>query len=69
MRREEKSSTPLVLLGRFGKLHSVDWEVRFQQLVEYKRVHGDCNVPQEYKAESTTRDVGQHTTNKEGDNE
>ena len=29
---------------------SVDWEVRFQQLVEYKRVHGDCNVPQRYKA-------------------
>ena len=26
----------------------VDWEIRFQQLVEYKRVHGDCNVPQSY---------------------
>ena len=25
---------------------SVPWEVRFQQLVEYKRFHGDCNVPQ-----------------------
>ena len=28
----------------------VDWEVRFQQLVEYKRVHGKCNVPREYNA-------------------
>ena len=26
------------------------WGVRFQQLVEYKRVHGHCNVPQDYKA-------------------
>ena len=31
-------------------MHSVDWEIRFQQLVEYKRVHGNCNVPHEYKA-------------------
>ena len=29
---------------------TVDWEVRFQELVEYKRVHGNCNVPQDYKA-------------------
>ena len=27
----------------------VDWEVRFQQLVEYKRVYGNCNVPQHYQ--------------------
>ena len=27
----------------------VDWEVRFQQLVDYKRVHSNCNVPREYK--------------------
>ena len=27
----------------------VDWEIRFQQLVEYKRVHGNCNVPWMYK--------------------
>ena len=26
---------------------SVDWEVRFQQLVEYKRVHGHCNAPRQ----------------------
>ena len=25
------------------------WGVRFQQLVEYKRFHGDCNVPVRYK--------------------
>ena len=28
---------------------SFPWEVRFKQLVEYKRVHGNCNVPQPYK--------------------
>ena len=28
----------------------VDWEVRFQELVDYKRVHGHCNVPRDYKA-------------------
>ena len=51
MRREEKGSTPLVLLGRVREARiRVDWEVRFQQLVDYKRVHGDCNVPQRYKA-------------------
>ena len=30
--------------------YAFHWEVRFQQLVEYKRVHRDCNVPQRYKA-------------------
>ena len=30
---------------------SVDWKVRFQQLVDYKRFHGDCNVPQKYKTD------------------
>ena len=29
---------------------SVPWEVRFQQLLDYKRVHGNCNVPYNYKA-------------------
>jgi glycerol-3-phosphate cytidylyltransferase-like family protein len=24
------------------------WNLRFQQLVEYKRAHGDCNVPRQY---------------------
>ena len=28
---------------------SVDWKVRFKQLEEYKRVHGNCNVPQRYQ--------------------
>ena len=28
----------------------VDWEIRFQQLVDYKRVHGNCNVPIKYNA-------------------
>ena len=27
----------------------VDWEIRFQHLVDYKRVYGSCNVPREYK--------------------
>ena len=26
------------------------WEARFQELVEYKQVHGSCNVPNRYKA-------------------
>jgi len=25
------------------------WNVMYQGLVEYKMVHGDCNVPQEWK--------------------
>ena len=47
----------------------VDWEVRFQELVDYKRVHGNCNVPLRLQRESTSREVGQITTKKEGDNE
>lgn len=26
------------------------WKARFLELVDYKRVHGNCNVPQNYKA-------------------
>lgn len=26
-----------------------EWDQRFQQLLEYKAVHGDCKVPQHYK--------------------
>mmetsp|Transcript_15046 Transcript_15046/g.22315 ORF Transcript_15046/g.22315 Transcript_15046/m.22315 type:complete len:140 (-) Transcript_15046:2028-2447(-) len=29
---------------------SVDWEVRFQELVDCKQVHGNCDVSQGYKA-------------------
>jgi hypothetical protein len=28
--------------------HDTAWETHFQQLVEYKLAHGDCNVPLEY---------------------
>ena len=67
MRREEKGSTPLVLLWKVREAHIiVDWEVRFQQLVDYKRVHGDCNVPQSYKAnQQLGRWVSTQRTNKE----
>jgi Helicase associated domain len=27
---------------------AVGWEKRYQQLVDYKNMHGDCNVPQSY---------------------
>lgn len=26
-----------------------EWEQRFQELMEYKAIHGDCKVPQHYK--------------------
>merc|ERR1719148_395596 len=29
---------------------SVPWETRYEELVEYKRLYGDCNVPKLYKA-------------------
>ena len=28
----------------------MDWNQRFNQLKEYKEKHGDCDVPQRYKA-------------------
>merc|ERR1719162_1747062 len=28
----------------------VAWETRYEELVEYKRSHGDCNRPKSYKA-------------------
>ena len=31
-------------------LYDQKWETRFQQLVDYKRVHGNCNVPYDDKA-------------------
>jgi len=34
------------LSGRKGKVRT--WEESFQRLVQYKEVHGDCNVPREY---------------------
>ena len=49
MRREEKAQLHWFYLEGSGSSHSVDWEVRFQQLVDYKRVHGNCNVPWMYK--------------------
>ena len=33
----------------------VAWETRFEELVEYKRLHGDCNVPKLYKANPQLR--------------
>ena len=33
-----------------GANASVLWDFRFQELLDYKRVHGDCNLPQKYKA-------------------
>ena len=57
-------------IGFTWKVHIfVDWEVRFQALVDYKRVNGNCNVPRVKKNESTSRDLGHDTTNNEGDNE
>ena len=46
----------------------VDWEVRFQELVDYKRVHGRCNVPRKY---NVNQQLGNwvHPTTQEGDNE
>ena len=38
------------VLGLGDKTKTNNSEVRFQQLVEYKRVHGNCNVPYAYKA-------------------
>ena len=49
MRRDEKTQLHWFYLEGSGT-HSVHWEVRFQQLVEYKRVHGNCNVPCTYNA-------------------
>ena len=34
---------------------SVPWEVRFQELVDYKQVHGDCNIPYDY---NTNKQIG-----------
>ena len=30
-------------------LHEIAWNERYNDLVEYKRIHGDCLVPQTYK--------------------
>mmetsp|Transcript_30432 Transcript_30432/g.45958 ORF Transcript_30432/g.45958 Transcript_30432/m.45958 type:complete len:198 (-) Transcript_30432:1069-1662(-) len=49
--REEKKKR-LDSIGFTWKVRdhiSVPWEFRFQQLVDYKRVHGNCNVSQGYK--------------------
>jgi hypothetical protein len=44
--------------GREAKLESIgfvwdkrntNWDMRFEQLVEYKRTHGDCGVPFHYE--------------------
>jgi hypothetical protein len=44
--------------GREVKLESIgfvwdkrntDWDIRFEQLVKYKRTHGDCEVPTHYE--------------------
>jgi hypothetical protein len=32
---------------RFGR--KFDWDTRFEQLVQYKRLHGNCDVPSRYK--------------------
>ena len=32
----------------------VSWEERYNQLVEYKKDHNDCNVPRKYKANPVT---------------
>jgi Fe2+ transport system protein FeoA len=34
--------------GACERQPKLKWEVRFQQLQEYKQVHGDCNVPKTY---------------------
>lgn len=30
-------------------VQAVGWEARYEELAEYKRLHGNCNVPQGYK--------------------
>jgi hypothetical protein len=30
--------------------YNPDWNLRFQQLVEYKQAVGHCNVPERYRA-------------------
>ena len=46
----EERRKKLNSIGFTWKVHiSVDWEIRFKQLVDYKRVHGDCSVQQYYK--------------------
>ena len=57
--REERRNK-LVSIGFIWRINKlVDWEVRFQQLVEYKRVHGNCNVPWMYKE---SRQLGRWVT-------
>ena len=46
-RRKRLSSIGFTWIGEAHII--VDWEARFQELVEYKLVHGNCNVPKEYK--------------------
>jgi hypothetical protein len=35
-------------IGFVWSVRGCDWDERFEQLVEYKRAHGDCNVPGQY---------------------
>ena len=48
-RREKLNSIGFTWKGRQG-LIPVDWEIRFKQLLDYKRIHGNCNVPGVYKS-------------------
>jgi hypothetical protein len=36
-------------IGFVWDIRLVDWDIRYKQLVEYKRTHGNCSVPRKYE--------------------
>ena len=40
----------------------VDWYIRFEQLVQYKRTHGNCNVPRNYEL---NKELGRWVSNQQ----
>lgn len=45
----EERQTALEQLGFVWDSHSTTWEERFQELTEFKEIHGHANVPKSYK--------------------
>mmetsp|Transcript_34547 Transcript_34547/g.75625 ORF Transcript_34547/g.75625 Transcript_34547/m.75625 type:complete len:576 (-) Transcript_34547:147-1874(-) len=39
----------LVSIGFDFSVHGTNWDLKYQELLEYKARHGDCNVPLKYK--------------------
>ena len=46
----QKFLAELEASGRVLTKRDQNWWARFEELEEYKQEHGDCNVPQKYKA-------------------